>query len=759
MEQQVAFFLALVAGFIFGGAVVWMILRSDTTRAYDKAKAELTGELSKLEERISSKESRIEDLLRDREQLKAELEKQHKENTDLSAAKADLTARLAEAGKLAEEKLSAVTEAQEQLSHRFKALSSEALASNNQAFLNLAQQTMQRFQDGAKSDLDVRQQAIGSLVEPLRESLGKVDTSVRDILQSHAGVQEQVKMLFDAQNLLRTETSKLASTLRSPGGGGRWGELQLRRVVEMAGMEAHCDFDEQTSFENEAGRQRPDLIVHLPGRRQLAIDAKVSLKAYREAVEEEDPAKRSAKLVEHAAQVRSHLRRLGSKSYWAQLPETPEFVVAFLPGEAFFGAALQGDPELIEYGVEQGVILATPTTLIALLKAVAYGWRQERLADNAKEISALGKSLYQRLCTFTQHFESIRANLQRTVEGYNRAAGSLEARVMVSARRFQQLGAGVEQELPVLEPVDTFPRSLQAVEAAVSSIPPPVEPEDAQPELPGLEPEMPDSPELIELDQEEAPVEPAPDPESGPSPEVEDEEPVVTREEAANEAVEQASADVEKKDGAPPIIEWTAARLETEPADPHSIDDSDFSVEEPTASDEAAIPDDAESPDEEAQPEGRLSRQDDDQDAEESDSLAAGAAAAEAPSHEESPEPAPNEEANSEPESGGAVPDDEIPEGSLQTTLGGAAENAEAVSEPADTGGGESTERSPESTTEAEQDPSEPASVELAQTSAPADEKPGDDEDQDSPPFRPGDDGEPRVNSSAVNYLAFVKAM
>jgi len=460
VEQQLTFFLALAAGIVFGAVAVWLMLRSDANSAYARAKSELAGELNKLTERLNGKDSRIADLVKDREDLKAELEKLRKQ----------LTERETQA-KVAEEKFAAVAEANERLKETFKALSAEALKSNNRAFLDLAKATLEKFQQSARSELESRQKAIDELVRPLRESLGRMDRSLQEIEKSRAaafaGISEQVKSLLQVQNRLQAETANLVNALRTPAVRGRWGEVQLRRVVELAGMVPYCDFEEQPSVETPDGRLRPDMIVRLPNQRTVIVDAKVSLKAYLEALEAQDEETREAKLAEHAAQVRAHLQRLSGKSYWSQFDGSPEFVVAFLPGEAFYSAALQKDPSLVEFGAEHRVILATPTTLIALLKAVAYGWRQEKLAENAQRISSLGRSLYDRLCTFARHLDGVGHNLQRTVAVYNRAVGSLESRVLVSARRFQELGA-VKRDLPVLEPVDTFPRSLGAVERAVS---------------------------------------------------------------------------------------------------------------------------------------------------------------------------------------------------------------------------------------------------------------------------------------------------
>jgi len=474
LEQQVAFFLALAVGLVFGGLAVWLMLRADTNNAYGRAKSELASELNKLTERLSGKEARINELMTDRDQLKAELDRQRQDTAAMQAAKAELEARVKEKDKAAEERLAAVNQAEEKLTDTFRALSAEALQTNNQTFLHLAQATLERFQEGAKNDLESRQEAISGLVKPLHESLGKVDDSIREIEKSrtaaYAGISEQVQSLLEVQNLLRSETSNLVGALRTPTVRGRWGEIQLRRVVEMAGMVPYCDFEEQPSIDTDDGKLRPDMIVRLPGQRQVVVDVKVALKAYLEAVDAADEETRQAKLSEHASQIRTHLQQLGGKAYWDRLPGAPEFVVAFLPGEAFFSAALEKDPGLIEFGIEHKVILATPTTLIALLKAVSYGWRQEKLAQNAEQISELGKTLYDRLCTFTHHVETVGTNLKRTVEGYNRAVGSLESRVLVGARRFQDLGvAPADKEMPPLEPVDNFPRSLQAVERAVAA--------------------------------------------------------------------------------------------------------------------------------------------------------------------------------------------------------------------------------------------------------------------------------------------------
>jgi len=362
--------------------------------------------------------------------------------------------------------------AQAELANAFRALSADALQSNNRQFLDLATQTLGRFQDGAKADLEQRQQAIDAVLAPLKEALGKVEGKIGELEQAraaaYAGLREQVGQLLEAQGALRGETANLAKALRAPSVRGRWGELQLRRVVELAGLVDRVDFHEQAHVAGEDGALRPDMTVRLPGGGLVVVDAKAPLTAYLAAHEATDEATRKLRLDEHARAVREHLRGLSRKAYWSQFRNAPEFVVLFLPGEAMFGAALDAAPELIEEAAGNKVILATPTTLIALLRTVALGWRQETLADSARAISAAGQELYKRLGDFGTHMASLGKELGQALTAYNKAAASLEARVLPSARKLEKLGAAAgDVSIDPLAPILDAPRSLGAPEFLV----------------------------------------------------------------------------------------------------------------------------------------------------------------------------------------------------------------------------------------------------------------------------------------------------
>jgi DNA recombination protein RmuC len=349
-------------------------------------------------------------------------------------------------------------EAERELPMRFDALAADALRKNNETFLELA-----------AGKLGQKEQAVEQLVAPIRDSLKLVDGKIQQLEVARQGayseLRTQVAELAQAQKELRSETGNLVGALRDrPNVRGRWGEIQLKRVVEMAGMVEHCDFETQKHVATDDGRLRPDLVVSLPGGKNVVVDAKFAGQAYLESLSTRDHEARIAKLQDHARQVREHITKLSHKSYWSQFDHTPEFVVLFIPGETYLSAALEQDPALIEDGVSRQVIIATPTTLIALLRAVAYGWRQETIAESARQISDLGRELYSRLATFTDHVAKVGRGLDMAIRSYNEAVGSLETRVLPSARKFKDHGVAPAAEPSELEAVDRAIRPVTAAE-------------------------------------------------------------------------------------------------------------------------------------------------------------------------------------------------------------------------------------------------------------------------------------------------------
>jgi DNA recombination protein RmuC len=455
--------VALGAAFV-GLLIGWLAARVSTAPELNRAEAALAAERAASAARQEDGARHTRDLERAvaaREQAVAGLQRQV---TDLREEQGRLLARVEAERQLAAEKLALLREAEAKLREAFATLSADALRSNSQSFLELARTSLGEYHQAAATTLQARERAVADLVKPLQESLQKVDATLqhveRERVGAYATLTEQIRSVALGQQGLQVETANLVKALREPKARGRWGEIQLRRVVELAGMLDHCDFCEQQSMPTDESRLIPDLVVQLPGQRQVIVDAKVPLTAYLEAIEAADDATRDARLRDHARQVRQHVTKLAGKAYWDQIQPAPEFVVMFLPGEPFFSAALLHDPTLVEWGVEKRVILASPITLIALLRAVAYGWRQERIAENAQEISDLGRELYERLRVVAEHWGRVGGALDKAVDAYNLTVASLETRLFAGARRLKELGAGTDKDLPALDTLDRHARPI-----------------------------------------------------------------------------------------------------------------------------------------------------------------------------------------------------------------------------------------------------------------------------------------------------------
>lgn len=403
---------------------------------------------------------RFRTLTAENERLTVELATIRDELNRIQVVHTQVSTQLAAERATATEKISTLNEAHTRLTNEFKALSADALSRNNASFLELARETFSKLQQQSIGDLEKRQQAIDALVKPLKESLQQVDAKIGAIenarKEAYGSLSEQLRSLNTAQLQLQSEASRLSTALRSTTYAGSWGELQLRRVVEMADMLGYCDFCEQES----SGSLRADLVVRLPGGQRIVVDAKTPLESFRAASETTDEAVRLARLTEHALKVRGHIDALGAKNYWEQFQPAPEFVVLFLPGDQFLGAALHADSSLMDRAISKRVLLATPSTLIALLKAAAYGWRQEAISQNAEEISQLGRQLYDRMATFAENLDKIGRSLDTALKGYNAAVGSFEASVLPGARRFAELGARGAKELNSPASVETMPREV-----------------------------------------------------------------------------------------------------------------------------------------------------------------------------------------------------------------------------------------------------------------------------------------------------------
>lgn len=468
VNPLVTFFLLGLAAGVLVAVAAWFAARVRAERNAGAISAQLGAELAAARARADEGNKRLSDVQARAAERESALARVQQELAAVQQERARFAAELEGERKSAVEKLALLQDTETKLREAFSALSSEALSRNNLSFLDLARTQLSEFQQTARQDLDGRHKAIEDLVQPLKASLTQVDTKLQQVEQnrvgSHSALSEQLRSLSVAQQTLQTETGRLVQALRSPNVRGQWGELQLRRVVEAAGMLEYCDFDLKESATTDGNRLTPDMIVRLPGGKNVIVDAKVPSSAYLDAMEAEGDAARDAKLRDHARQVRDHVIRLGNKAYWSHFQPAPDLVIMFVPGETLLGAALQSDPSLLEFSLGRSVMLASPLTLIALLRAVAYGWQQENVAKNAQEISDLGRQLYDRIRIMAEHFEDVARGLTRSVEAYNKAVGSLESRVLVTARRLKDKGVTAPDELPDLESIDHTPRALGAPE-------------------------------------------------------------------------------------------------------------------------------------------------------------------------------------------------------------------------------------------------------------------------------------------------------
>lgn len=481
---------AALAALLTGALAGWFIERARNRQGQALAVADAEARMGRMVNEARESLARVEATLKAERTQAAEAARVGAERTadlqsrifaledGLKAASSELTAlreretkvttELAKEREAFNERIAVYKEAESRLTATFEALSTKALTASTQEFLGLASRRLADMQAHAAGEFERKQQGLDDLLRPLRSGLEKVSAELGKVEserhQDHGRLSALLQAVDEGRQALQKETARLVQALRTPHVRGRWGEVQLRRVVEMAGMLEHCDFRLQQTVTTEDGSLRPDLVVTLPGGRAIVVDAKAPVMAYLEAIEAGDEDTRQARLRDHAGQVRAHVTRLSGKHYWDQFQESPEFVVMFLPGEAFFSAAIQQDPTLLEFGAERRVFLAGPLTLLALLRTVAHGWTQERLAEHAREISAIGKDLYERLCTMAEHFGDVRRRLDAAVGAYNAAASSLESRVLVSARRFRDLGVRSGKDLEPLEPVSQRPRSLRAVD-------------------------------------------------------------------------------------------------------------------------------------------------------------------------------------------------------------------------------------------------------------------------------------------------------
>ncbi|QLH74485.1 MAG: DNA recombination protein RmuC [Methanomassiliicoccales archaeon] len=460
MEDLIGIIL-LVLGLGMGIGFTYFVTKDRVETAREKAMTESRSQIEALNENIRYKEGTITD-------LRQQLEGLHKERTELIEERSSLRQQLMTEREKLKEQVELLAKAEERFTETFRSLSYQALDMNNRSFLALAEENLKKFQEKANMDLESRQRSIETVLQPISSTLTSLDTVIKkveeDHLKSTVQIQEGIRQLSENELRLQAETAKLVNALRTPGVRGRWGEMHLRRLVEMAGMTEHCDFDEQMSADAEEGKRRPDMVINLPGDRTIIVDSKVPLTAYLEALESSDEETRRSCLERHARQIRTHIDDLSSKKYWDLMDNDPEFVVMFIPGEMFFSAALEIDPQLIEYGVSSKVILASPTTLIALLLAIAHGWREHHIAENAQKISSIGKELYDRIDKFRESYAKVGKHLASAVDAYNSSVPTFQSRLLVSARKLKELNVTVEEEIDDVCEVEKTPRYHQLEE-------------------------------------------------------------------------------------------------------------------------------------------------------------------------------------------------------------------------------------------------------------------------------------------------------
>ncbi len=459
-------FMIGVTAFLAGGLIAWVVFQALAGRRDDKS-FEVKSKLSACETVLAETKSRLEEKEKKAEEVREKM-------AGLQREKAVAETRVEETNKKMEEQKELFDRAKEKMTETFQALSGESLKSNNKAFLELAKESLEGLLKEARGDIVRNEESIKHTVKPLEEALKRYEKQISELEKTRAtaygNMEGQIRSLMESQQSLQKETGNLVTALRRPEVRGRWGEVTLKRVAELAGMIDHCDYFEQVSVDTAAGRRRPDMIVRLPADREIVVDSKVSLDAFLDAISADSDEERKTLMIKHAQQVRKHMKDLSSKAYWDQFEKTPEFVVMFIPGESFLSVAVENDLTLIEDGMEKGVIIATPTTLISLLRAIAYGWRQEQVEKNAREISVLGRELYERIQPFLGHVNKAGMSLSQSVEAFNDMIGSLERRVIVSIKKFKELGVSGEKELPEIKRIDRNPLKTQEAEEEGSKV-------------------------------------------------------------------------------------------------------------------------------------------------------------------------------------------------------------------------------------------------------------------------------------------------